>query len=147
MSTIDLAPVVDNIVIPLLAPIVMVIAGWAAAKLATFLGLKNDDKRRLVLTHVADQAAQAAINLAQEQPLKFQTRNAQVAKAVDFINTNAPGAVKALGLTPEAVENLVHARLPGSPDPVLAQAQLAAQANPPLAVQVQLTPGAETVTK
>ena len=140
MMTIDLAPTINNVIIPILTPIVLALAGWAAQRLATFLGLKNDDKRRLVLVHVADQAAQAAINIAQEHPMKFETRDARVAKAVDFINTNAPDAVKALGLTPEAVENLVHARLPGSSDPAVAQTQLDAQANPPVAVQVTLAP-------
>jgi hypothetical protein len=126
MTSIDLAPVIDGIVLPCLTAIIPIIgaalAAWLSAKLAAWLHLKSQDKLRDILLNVIDNGLSAATNRAAALPLTIDVHNQKVADATQYVISHSPDAVKKLGLTPDAVRDMIVARLP----PPAAQA-----ANPP----------------
>lgn len=112
-TTIDLAPVLLQIVLPIAGAVLSALIPLAVAKLATFLHLKANSEDRKALLDAADNAVALALKAARDNAggAVVDVHNASVAAAVDYLTTNLPDAIKRLGLTPDAVENIVNARL------------------------------------
>lgn len=108
----DLAPLVNTVIIPLLAPTLMACAAWAAAKLASYAHVQLQDSQRALL----NAAITNALNYAEHQLAGHETVTVseKVATAVAYLQPKIPGALKSLGVTPDHLADLVIARLPAA---------------------------------
>lgn len=127
-TTIDLAPLLVQVVIPLAGAALSGLVPYAVYKFAALLHVKISDATRAHLQDAATHAVATAVNeasmvVANSKLSAVDLHSAILAAAVTNINQNAPGAIKTLGLTPDAVENMVSARL--APEMVTAVASAA----------------------
>lgn len=112
-TTIDLAPLVNGVLIPLLAPALLGVLTWAGARLSLLLHIKLQDSQRAVLSAAVTNAiAYAQQRLAARETVLVSD---QVATAVNYILPKIPGALKSLGVTPQHLAELVTAQLPPVP--------------------------------
>ncbi len=113
-TSVDLTPILTQIVIPIAGAVLSGLVPYVVYKLSVLLKLKSDDATRAYLQQAAVGAVKAAVNEATAAAGKIppvDLHNKILAEAVTALNQNAPDAIKKLGLTPDAVENLVSARL------------------------------------
>jgi hypothetical protein len=111
---IDLSPIVNGVVIPLLTPLLLVFATWALNKVAAYAHFQiQDGQRQVVGDAIANGLAYAEQKLA---PYENVTADQKVAAAVNYVLPKVPGALKTLGVTPEHLAQLVTAKLsPSAP--------------------------------
>ncbi len=110
MSMIDLAPLVNQVVIPIITPVLLGVATWALTRVAKYAHFQvQDSQRKLVLDVVDNAVAYAEKMLAGKASV---TVNDKVATAVNYILPKVPDALKAVGITPEHLAQIVTARLP-----------------------------------
>lgn len=132
-TVIDLAPLVNGVILPLLAPALLAVLTWAATRLAALAHIKLQDSHRAVLSAAVTNGiayAQKALG-----PTAAVTVNAQIAAAMAYILPKVPEALKSLGVTPDHLAELVAAQLP----PAAPAAASAPQ--PPLAIVDRMKPG------
>lgn len=113
MTTIDLAPLVNGIVIPLLTPVLLAVIMWVATKVAALAHIQIQDSQRDVLTAAVNNGIAYAERVL--APRLGITADDKVATAVNYILPKIPDALKGLGITPDHLAQLVTARLPAPP--------------------------------
>ena len=107
--TVDLSPLVDGVVIPLLVPTVLALGGWAMTRVGAYFHFQiSDGQRQVVETAIANGIAWAQSHVAAGETV---TLDAKVAKAVEYVLPKIPAALKWLGITPDHLAQLVEARL------------------------------------
>lgn len=113
MTAIDLAPLVNGVVIPLITPVLLAVATWALTKVAGYAHFQIQDGQRRVVSDAIDHG----IAYAQKALASHETVNADatVAAAVNYILPKVPGALASLGVTGDHLAQLVTARLPPPP--------------------------------
>lgn len=112
---IDLSPLINGVIIPLLTPILIALVGWAATKVAALAHIQIQDSQRAVIGDaVTNGLAFAEQKLA---PYEQVTADQKVAAAVNYILPKVPDALKSLGITPQHLMDLVTARLPAPATP------------------------------
>lgn len=113
MTTIDLSPIVDGVLIPLLTPVLLAVVTWAATKVAALAHIQIGAAQRTVLESAINNGiAYAEKTMA---PRLGVTADDKVAAAVNYILPKVPDALKGLGVTPDHLAQLVTARLPPTP--------------------------------
>lgn len=110
MTTIDLTPLVNGVLIPLFTPVLLSVLIWAATKIAGLAHMQIQSAQRDVLSAaIVNGIAYAEKTLA---PHLGVTADDKVAAAVNYILPKVPDALKGLGVTPDHLADLVTARLP-----------------------------------
>lgn len=109
-TILDLHPIVDQIVLPLLEPVVGAIAAWALIKVAGFAHIQIQDSQRAVL----EQAIANGLNYVDQKLAGKEqvTVDDRVAGVVNYVAPKIPGALASLGITGPHLADLVTARLP-----------------------------------
>jgi hypothetical protein len=115
VATVDLGPLIRDVLLPFLGVVLTVIAGWAGKKFAEWMGVKRDD----ALAAKIEEAMKNGLALAQSRleqkigtgPINVETKSELVATAGKYATDHVPGALKALGVTPEVLQEKLEARL------------------------------------
>lgn len=107
---IDLSPLVNQVVIPLLTPVLIGVATWALTRVAAYAHFQiQDGQRQLIATVVDNGVAYAEQLLAGKETV---TASDKVATALNYVLPKVPGALKSMGVTPEHLAQMVTAKLP-----------------------------------
>ena len=115
MTTIDVAPIINQVVVPILSAVLLTALSWAATRIASYFHIKLQDSQRAVLsTAVNNGIAYAQQALAGRENV---TLGDKASLAVSYILPKVPGALKSLGVTPDHLSQLVTAQLPQAPLP------------------------------
>ena len=112
-TKVDLGPLLANVVYPLAAAVVTVLAAWVSKKLATRLGLANDaawSGKLEVAMQNGLAFAQSKLN-ANVGSLTIDTKNQLVAVAANYAIAHVPQAMKALGVDQTTLVEKLQARL------------------------------------
>ena len=110
MITLDLAPLINGVIVPLFVPVVLAAAGWAVSRIAKVAHFTlQDGQRRLVDTAIANGVAYVEKTLPAHETLSVDDKVAAVA---NYVVPKIPGALKSLGITGDHLAELVTARLP-----------------------------------
>ncbi len=110
---IDLNPIFQ-VLIELLAAGLMASGTWAIARLSTKLKLSSDSEVRKYLQDAMERGVSFAVGVAKEKTKdmnEVEVRNEIVRDASNYVIAKTPDALKSLGVTNEAVQDLVRARL------------------------------------
>lgn len=108
-ATIDLSPLINGVILPLLTPVLLAVATWAATKVAAYAHFQIQDGQRALLSSAIDNAiAYAEQLLAGKESV---TANDKVATAVNYLLPKVPDALKSLGVTPEHLAQIITAKL------------------------------------
>ncbi len=110
---VDLSPILD-VIVQLLAAGLMGLGSWAIARLSTKLKLSSDSEVRKYLQEALERGVSFAVGVASEKSKdlsEVEVRNEMVRDAANYVITKTPDALKSLGVTDEAVQDLVRARL------------------------------------
>lgn len=110
-TVINFAPIVNDILVPIVVALAGVLATWLSIKLARLLGLKNEEQVRQYL----EPALQNALAYGQSQigklPLTIDAKNQIVATAANFAIAHVNDGLKLLGVDKEGLLRLLEARL------------------------------------
>lgn len=145
-ATVDLRPWIDGVVMPLLQALLLPAVLWGWYKLAALFKLKINEKNR----ETFDQVASVAVGLALKQlqgklpdQVPVDVKNAALRDAAIFVQQRGPAAMKALGIDPADIPQMLEARLHAAantaaaavvtPDGATATATATAAAKPPSA--------------
>lgn len=126
--TINLRPLVSELVQPIAAAIGIVLATWISTRLAGWLKLQRDDGLRGVIDNVMQKGLAYGMSklddATKSAPLTFEVKNRIVADAANYAIAAAPDAMKKLGVTKDTIEKAVAARLELVVNPSLPTPQL-----------------------
>jgi len=112
---VDLAPIVNQVVIPVLTPLLGAGALWVLNKAAKLLHVNIQAQQRVVLeTAISNGIAYADQVLAAHETVQTSDR---VAQALNYVLPKVPVAMKDLGVTPAQLGDLILARLPAPAPP------------------------------
>lgn len=114
-TTVDISPLINQVLIPFAVALGSVLAAWIAAKVAALLGIKRED----ALAAKLEEAMKNGLALAQARleerlgagPINIETKHQLVATAATYARDHVPGTLKALGVTPSALQEKLEARL------------------------------------
>ncbi|MDE2106744.1 MAG: hypothetical protein KGL39_56540 [Patescibacteria group bacterium] len=149
MSAIDLSPIIQAVATLLLAAITTAV-GYATPAVLKRLGVANSADLAAKINTAADAAAGEAYRQAvlHSHDLTIPAgHNAAVAVAANYLLSRLPDTLKEAGVTPEAVDGLVAARIGKllAADPTISTARPAAHALLPApAVEAPTTQGQPT---
>jgi hypothetical protein len=107
---IDFAPIVDQVVLPILAPIVIAAAGLAAKRIADFAHVQLSAADLATFDGVVARGVALAQSDIDGSPILV-SGPAMVANVVGYANETAPALVKRLGVSPAALGQAVAARI------------------------------------
>lgn len=110
-SVIDLAPILNQIVVPILVPIVTALAGLALAKIAQLAHFNLQDGQRALVLAAVDNAIAFAEQKLAGQAVTI-TADQKIAAAVNYLLPKIPQALSALKITPAHLGEIVAARIP-----------------------------------
>lgn len=111
---IDLAPLVNQVIIPLATPVVAGIASWALANIAAHFKIRVQDSQRELINAVIYRGIAYASSKA-PSTINVSTGSAVKDMAANYVIEHVPGALRSLGVTPAALGQMVEARLPTAP--------------------------------
>lgn len=114
-TTVDLAPLIREVALPIAVALGGVLATWLSAKLAGLLNIKRDD----ALAAKLEQAMKNGLAFAQSRvsdqigsgPIAVEIKNEIVRDAARYAVGHVPDALKSLGVTPEVLAEKLTARL------------------------------------
>lgn len=110
---IDLSPIVNGIIIPILMPLVLALAGWATTRILDALKVSRDSALRARLISAVDNAIAYASNKAAAQGITI-TADQKVADAIAYLEPKLSDTIKKLKVG-NHLQDLVMARLPQAP--------------------------------
>ncbi len=114
-TTVDMAPLIRETLLPIASALGLVLATWLAKKLADLLGVQREDK----LAGKLEDAMKNGLAFAQARlerkigdgPILIDVKREIVAEAVRYAVEQVPGAMKALKVTPQQLADKLTARL------------------------------------
>ena len=114
-TTINVAPLINEVVIPIVVALAGVLATWLSTKLAALLGVKKDD----ALAARLEEAMKNGLAFAQSQladkfdkgPIDIDVKNHLIASAADYASSHVPDTLKQLGIGPHELAEKLAARL------------------------------------
>ena len=110
MINLDLAPLVNGVIVPLLIPVILAFASWAITRIAAVAHFQLlDGQRRLLEQAITNGLAYVEKTLGPHETVSV---DAKVAGVVNYVAPKVPGALKSLGITGDHLAQLVTARLP-----------------------------------
>ncbi len=114
-TTVDIAPLIREVLLPIASALGMVLATWISAKIAELLKIRRDD----ALAVTVEQALRNGLAFAQSRledkigsgPISIDVKRQIVADAATYAVAHVPGALKKLGVTPKVLQEKLTARL------------------------------------
>jgi len=114
-TSIDFAPLLNQVVVPLAVAILPIVATWLAFKVKIWLGIQNN----AALAGVVDSALTNALGYAQSLlaakipagPIPLDVKNEIVAVAANYALGHVPDALKMLGVDQASLVQKLQARL------------------------------------
>jgi len=114
-TTVDIAPLIREVLLPIASALGMVLATWISAKIAELLKIRRDD----ALAAKVEEALRNGLALAQSRledkigsgPIPIDVKSQIVADAAHYAATHVPAALKKLGVTPDVLQEKLEARL------------------------------------
>lgn len=110
-TTIDFAPLLNQVIWPLAGAVVSVLAVWLSTKLAKLLNLSNADAVRGYLEPTLQNALAFGQAKTKALPLNVDAKNAIVAEAANFVIQHVPDALAFFKIDAEALKRILAARL------------------------------------
>lgn len=114
---IDLTPLVDQVIYPLIAACVAPFVALLVQKLTLFLHIKMEAQQQQAL----ETALTNGINFALSRAKTYADANGVVVskssliqQAANYVLPKVPGTLKSLGITPDGVAERIEARLPSN---------------------------------
>lgn len=107
---VDLNPIVDQVILPALVPIVGAAITWAALKIAQLAHLPVSAASREVLASAINNGL-AAVEKDENGKIPPVQAPQAVAKVVSYVNTTVPGALKTLGVSPAALGAVIATKI------------------------------------
>lgn len=101
-TTVDLSPLMAEVVWPALGALAVALAGWVAQRAATWFHLQNQDVVRGYVLKALQTGLDVAYARLGGAPLSIETRNQTVASIANYLITSVPQGLKALGFTLKA---------------------------------------------
>lgn len=112
MIPVDLSVFVDNLVLPILTPLLIALVGWAAQRVAAYAHFQiSDGQRALVATAVTNGIAFAQQKLG---PYEKVNADAHIGAVLAYVLPKIPDALKSLGITPDHLAQIITAKLPAA---------------------------------
>lgn len=115
LATIDLAPLLHEILLPIASALGMVLATWLAKKVADWLNVRRDEAFIGKLEEAMKNGLALAQSRAEQQirdkGLTVEVKSQLVADAANYAAAHVPGALKALGVGPRELAEKLEARL------------------------------------
>lgn len=106
---VDLSPLVNQVLIPLIETGLSAVAGWVLMKVGAYFHFQIQDGQRKVVNDAIDNGvALAQASLAGGETIHVDEK---VAAVVDYVAPKVPGAMKALGITPDHLADIAKAKL------------------------------------
>jgi hypothetical protein len=100
-TTVDLSPLLNQVVWPVLGTVLTALVGWLITRASTYFHLASQDTiRSYVMTATQNGVAAIEAKLA-GTPLTVDTHSAKVAAVASHLITTVPSGLKALGFTLE----------------------------------------------
>ena len=111
---IDLAPLVNGILVPILTPLIGAALLWVIYKVAAVFHFVLQDGQRSLLDRAIANGLNWAAQKASTTPMVVSAQPGVVADVASYLGKTAPGALKSLGLDKdsEALAAAITARLP-----------------------------------
>lgn len=101
-TSVDLSPLLSQVLYPLLGTIATALAGWVAQRAATWFHLQNQDTvRGYVLSALSTAIDVARVRLG-GAPLTIETHSQTIASVANYLIVSVPQGLKALGIAPVA---------------------------------------------
>jgi hypothetical protein len=97
-TPIDLSPIVNGIIVPLLTPVLGAAFLWVAYKVSSLFHFHIQQGQRALLEKAISNGLNYASMKLGETPMTLSTHSAAISTVASYVNKAAPGAVKALGL-------------------------------------------------
>lgn len=112
-AVIDLAPTINQVVLPLVATVLTAFASWALARVAKLAHFQLQDGQRALV----GQAIDSGVAMIQKRLAAGETihTDGQVASVVNYVLPKVPDALKGLGVTPDHLASVIQAKLPATP--------------------------------
>jgi hypothetical protein len=113
-TRINLAPLFNEILLPIAGAVGAALAAWIVAKLLKLIGLQSDEKMRDTIDHVLANALAygvAKAGAAVGDNLTVDVKNAAIKSAADYALAHAPETLAHFGVTPELLAAKLAARL------------------------------------
>jgi hypothetical protein len=110
---IDLSPIINQIVIPVLTPLILALASLAVTRILDALKVSRDSALRTRLISAVDNAIAYASNKAAAQGITI-SADQKVADAIAYLEPKLSDTIKKLKVG-DHLEQLVMARLPQAP--------------------------------
>ena len=112
--TVDLSPIVNGLVVPLLTPIISAALLWLIYKVGSLFHIKIQDSQRALLETAISNGITFAQSKVASLPESVTISNPVIAQAAAYVTKTAPGALTALGLDKDsaALAAAITARLP-----------------------------------
>lgn len=106
---VDLSPLVNQIIVPILETGLSVVAAWVLARVGAYFHFQIQDGQRKVVSDAIDNGiALAQHKLASGEVVHL---DQQVAAVVDYVMPKVPGALKALGVSADHLAEVAKAKL------------------------------------
>lgn len=110
-TAINFAPLLNEVVWPLVIALAGVLATWLSAKLAKWLGLKNADEVRKYVEPALQNALAYGQAATGKLPLTVETKSQIVATAANFAIAHVADGLKMLGIDRDGLIRMLQARL------------------------------------
>lgn len=123
-TTVSFQPLIDALlpyVAALLGLLGTALIAWVGTILKKYTGIAMDQSSRDALHKALETGVNLALSKAEPiaGKLSVDTKNAAIATALTYAETSVPGAISHFGLTPDALRNMLAAKLniadPGTP--------------------------------
>lgn len=125
---INMRPLINEVVVPILAGLLGLLATWISTRLVGVLKLEHDDALRGIIENGMQKGIAYALSklddATKSMPLSFEVRSKIVADAANYVIGATPDALKKLGVTKDAIERAVAARLEIIVNPALPTPEL-----------------------
>ena len=115
---IDLRPLIDKILVPIVLPLLSSLGVWGLWKLIALTGLKIDDTQRAVVQSGLQYAINyASTKIASSTPDKIpvNVKSAVVAEAAQYALAHIPDALAHFAIDPAKLATMIEARLAPAP--------------------------------
>ena len=109
-TTISLAPLVDQWILPVLGSVLTGLAAWAVAHVGFLARLTAQASQRALVLQVIDNGISWAEGVLAKQPISF-AATGKTGLAVQYVTSMVPAALTSLGVTPAKLTQIVDAKI------------------------------------
>lgn len=112
---IDLAPLFNQVVLPIMGAIAVPIGAWAAKRIADLAHVQMTEKRAQAIEIAIQNGVSYGLSQVQQhvagKGLTLNVKNEVIDHAVSYVLPKVPDTLKKLGITPAGLSERIEARL------------------------------------